>query len=305
MRLRWILATLFLLFLSTAAFAQSNAAVDEIKLRADQAMDNLRYGDALDGYEKAYSLSHDPRFLYNMGRALGAMGRYPEAVVKLERFRVDASAALRARVPQLDQIIADFKQHVTTLAISSNVPGARVLVRERAVGTTPLGELQVDAGPALVEVDADGYVPQRSNVVLPAGGRLDLTFQLVKASPLGVLVVRSTPPASSVLVDGAAKGGTPLETSLMPGPHALLLSREGFRDLATSAVVERGVRRELDFKLEKKPGLVSRPWFWTVVGVAVAAVAAGVVTAVVCAQTTACERSPDSGTILGGYVRGP
>ena len=305
MRLRWLSTLLAVLLLSTAALAQSNAHVEDIKIHADQAMDGLRYADALDGYQKAYELSHDARFLYNMGRALGAMGRYPEAVVKLERFHVDASAALRARVPQLEQIIADFKQHVATLAISSNVPGARVLVRERAVGTTPLGDLEVDAGPAVVEVDADDYVPQRRDVVLPGGGRLELTFDLVKASPLGVLVVRSTPAASSVLVDGAPKGGTPLETSLMPGTHALLLSRDGFRDLATSAVVERGKRHVLDFRLEKKPGLASRPWFWTVVGVAVLAVAAGIVTAVVCEQTTACEREPDPGSILGGFIRGP
>ncbi|HEY1956978.1 MAG TPA: PEGA domain-containing protein [Polyangiaceae bacterium] len=305
MRFVWIFSALVAFFLSTAAHAQSSAAVDQLKVHADQAMDNLRYGDALDGYEKAYALSRDPRFLYNMGRALGAMGRYPEAVVQLERFRVDAPAALRDRVPQLDQIIGDFKKHVATLAISSNVPGARVLVRDRAIGTTPLGDLQVDAGPALVEVDADDYVAQRQNVVLPGGGRVELVFQLVKASPLGVLVVRSTPPASTVLVDGASKGGTPLEAPLMPGRHALLLSREGFRDLSASAIVERGVRRELDFNLEKKPSLVSRPWFWTVVGVAVLAVAAGVVTAVVCAQTTACERAPDDGSILGGPVRGP
>ena len=305
MRLRWILLTLAVVLFSAAAYGQSSAAVDAVKTRADQAMDNLRYGEALEGYENAYALSHDARFLYNMARALGAMGRYPEAVEKLERFRLDASAALRARVPQLDQIIAEFKRHVTTLAISTNVTGARVLVRERAVGTTPLGYVQVDAGPAVIEVDADQYVAQRRNVVLPAGGRLDLSFELVKASPMGILVVRSTPAASSVLVDGSPKGGTPLEASLMPGTHRLLLSRDGFRDLASSAVIERGVRRELDFKLEKKPSLAQRPWFWTVVGAAVLAVAAGVVTAVVCQQTTACERSPDSGSILGTYVRGP
>jgi len=73
--------------------------VEKLKAQADEAMDNLRYADALDGYQKAYATSHDPRFLYNMGRALGALTQYPEAVEKLERFKLDAPPDLRARVP--------------------------------------------------------------------------------------------------------------------------------------------------------------------------------------------------------------
>jgi hypothetical protein len=300
-----VLATVTLL-LSTSAFAQSSKAdIEKLKTSADEAMDNLHYDAAFAGYKQAYALSHDPRFLYNMGRAAGAMGDYPEALDELEKFRLDAPADLRARVPQLEQLIADFKKHVSTLAIQSNVAGARVVVRQKEVGRTPMGELRVNAGPAEVEVVADDYVADRRNVTLPEGGRLDLNVELVKASPFGILVVRSTPAASSVLVDGVGKSGTPLEVSLMPGSHSLLLSREGFHDLSASAIVERGVRRELDFKLEKTPGVLSRWWFWTVVGVVVVAAASAVTTAVVCTSTTACERAPDVGTIAPGTLRGP
>ncbi len=135
-------------------------------------------------------------------------------------------------------------------------------------------------------------------MTLPEDNSIELVFELVKASPLGVLVVRSTPPATSVLVDRKGVGGTPLETSLLAGPHALLLARDGYRDLATSAVVERGRRRELDLRLEKTPSVLSRWWFWTIVGVAIAG---GVVTAI--AATT--ERPADMGTIAPYQVRGP
>ncbi len=299
-RLRFVCALFCfaLVLLALSANAQTNPQVEKLKTTADEAMDNLRYAEALEGYTKAYTLSHDARFLYNMGRAYGALGQYPEALNQLERFRMDAPADLKARVPQLEQLITDFKRHVSTLTIKCNVAGARVLVRDKAVGQIPLGEVKLNAGPAVVEVSADDYSPQRQQVSLPEGENLDLSFELVKASPTGILVVRSTPAATSVLVDGKGLGGTPLEASLLPGSHALLLSRDGYRDLTASAVVERGRRHELDLKLEKTPSILTRWWFWTIVGVAVAG---GVAIAIV-ANT---ERAADMGTIPPYQVRGP
>lgn len=287
------------------AWAQQKVDVEKIKAQADEAMDNLRYADALDGYQKAYSASHDPRFLYNMGRALGALGQYPEAVEKLERFKLDAPADLRARVPQLDQLLGDFRRHVSTLSVKCNVPGARVLVRSKEVGTTPLADVRLNSGPADIEVVAADYVVQRQNVTLPEGNRLDVNFELVKATSTGILIVRSEPAATSVQVDGRGFGGTPLETTVPAGVHRLILAREGYRDLATSAVVERGGRRELDLKLEKSPSVFTRWWFWTIVSTVVVAAVGGTVAAVVCANTTACERSPDPGTIAPFQVRAP
>ncbi len=288
----------FALLFATRAYAQQNAEAEKLKITADDAMDNLRYNDALEGYKKAFNISHDPRFLYNMGRALGALGEYPDAVEKLERFRTDAPADLRARVPQLESLITDFKRHVSTLTIKCNVVGARVLVREKAVGQVPLGDIKLNAGPAVVEVVADDYQSQRQQVSLPEGGNLELSFDLVKGSPTGILVVRSAPPATSVLVDGKGLGGTPLETALLPGSHSLLLTRDGYRDLEASAIVERGRRREIDLKLEKTPSVFSRWWFWTIVGVVVA----GGVGVTIAAFT---ERPADTGTIPPGQVRGP
>jgi hypothetical protein len=304
-RLQVLLVLLALVFVTGRARAQMTPEVEKLKTSADTAMDNLRYAEALEGYQKAYGISHDPRFLYNMGRALGALGEYPEAVEKLERFQIDAPPDLKGRVAQLDQLIADFRKHVSSLTITSNVPGARVLVRAKAVGQTPINELKLNAGPAVVEIAADDYAPQRKDVVLPEGSSLTVSFDLVKASPLGVLFLRSTPPATTVTVDGRGLGGTPLETSLMPGQHSLLLSRDGYRDLSTTAVIERGRRHELDLKLEKTPSVFSRWWFWTIVGVVVVGAAAATTVAVICSQGTNCERSADMGTIPPFQVRGP
>src|SRR5437899_856477 len=60
--------------------------VGALKKRGDDAMDSLRYADALAAYSEAYSLSKDPALLYNKGRADQALGDYPSALQELERF---------------------------------------------------------------------------------------------------------------------------------------------------------------------------------------------------------------------------
>lgn len=274
------------------------AQAEKLKAAADEAMDNLRYADALDGYRRAYALSADPRTLYNMGRALGALGNYPEAVDQLERFQREAPATLQAKVPQLQSLIDSFRKHVSTLSLTSNVPGARVLVRDKLVGRAPITGVKLNAGAATVEVNAPDYVADRRQVTLPEGGELGLQVELRRATATGILVVHSTPGASSALVDDVAMSGTPLEVSLLPGTHRVLLRRDGYYDLSASAVVERGETRTLDLALEKAPAVYQRWWFWTAIGVVVA----GGVALTIALLT---ERPADSGDIPPGQIRGP
>src|SRR5262249_30656935 len=100
----------------------------ELKKSGDRAMDALRYADAYAAYSDVYALTLDPALLYNMGRALQALNRYPEALDRLEAFQVVAPPDLKARVPRLAELIAELRGRVTTLKVTSSVEGARVLV---------------------------------------------------------------------------------------------------------------------------------------------------------------------------------
>jgi hypothetical protein len=59
-----------------------------------------------------------------------------------------------------------------------------------------------------------------------------------------------------------------------------------------------GDRRELDIELRKAPGLLSRWWFWTGVGVVVAAGAATAIALTI-------ERDAPPGTFGNGKLPGP
>jgi tetratricopeptide (TPR) repeat protein len=165
-----------------------------LKKRGDEAMDSLHYEDALAAYSEAYALAKDPALLYNRGRVLQARSDYPAALEAFEQFARDAPPAMRARVPKLQQLLAEIRSKVAKVEIVVNVAGARVSVRERPAGTAPLATpLALNAGPATVEVAADGYAPYRREVDLVGGETTRVDVALVAARPDGDVLAASAP----------------------------------------------------------------------------------------------------------------
>jgi hypothetical protein len=292
-----ILASLVIAWLSLAssAFAQDAA---EIKKRGDDAMDGGRPADALVAYSEAYNLTKDPALLYNKGRALMALTDYPQALKELEAFDATAPQDLKQRVPGLSKMISDLRLRVTTVSIACDVSGARVRMRDRTIGTCPMpSTVTVNAGKSSFEVTAEGYLPWTKEIDLPPGGVAAFEVHLVSKQTTGVLVVRTSTAGARVSIDGKPLGNAPVEASLAAGTHDVALDREGYRPTKTTAVVTAGERREIELGLESEPGLLSRWWFWTGVGVVVAG---GVAIAI--AATT--QKSPDKGTVAPGVVQG-
>ncbi len=279
--------------------AADRAQAAQLKKRGDDEMESLRYGEALNDYTEAYRLSGDAALLYNRARVLEALERFPEALSELERFSKDAAPALRAKVPQLKELMKDIASRITTLTIQCNVPNARVLVRDKLVAKTPLdAPIRVNAGSSSIEVVAEGYVPFKQVVDLPRGGAYTLEVSLAARTPTGTLAIASTPSGSDVRVDGQPIGRTPAEAELAPGNHEVVLSLDGYREKKTTAVVIEGQRKEVAIDLDKNPSIFGRWWFWTAVGVVIVG---GVV--VTYALTT--EKSAGHGDIPPGQVSGP
>ena len=69
------------------------------------------------------------------------------------------------------------------LAIQSNVAGARASMDARVVGTAPV-EVFARAGSHLLRLEADGYVPADTSVVIDPGERRSVNIPLAKTTPL-------------------------------------------------------------------------------------------------------------------------
>jgi hypothetical protein len=275
-----------------------SAEAARIKTAGDVLMDQERYADALGLYQKAYDLSGDPALLYNQGRALEAMGEYPEALDKLEQFDAEAPAALRARVPGLSDHIAELKTRIATIVVRSNAPGARLLLRQKAAGTIDRElTLRTRAGPATIEVTAEGYEPFRHDYDLSAGATLTVDAQLVPKKREALVVVR-TRPAADITIDGRPIGRAPLETRLPPGPHELVAHAQGHQDERVAMTLALGDRRDLDLELKSNPPITAKWWFWTAIGVVVVGGAAT-------AYALTTEKQPSSGSFTPGKVPAP
>jgi formylglycine-generating enzyme required for sulfatase activity len=82
----------------------------------------------------------------------------------------------------------------TTLSVSANVTGARVLVDGRSVGQTPLDDKAVKPGTHRLRVEAEGYDAYEKRIRVESGRAVSLYVDLSEAAPSqGRLFVETTP----------------------------------------------------------------------------------------------------------------
>jgi hypothetical protein len=270
----------------TAPTAAERAAT--LKSRGDAAMDARRFDEALAAYDEAIASSPDPAILYNRGRVYEARGQYAQALADCERFDREASPELRAKVPKLATLLAELRGKVSTLTVTSNVQGARVVVRDVVVATTPIPTaLKLVAGPAVIEVIADGCAPFKRTIQLPGGGEALVDATLIAKNQSGVLLVKA-PADATVSVDGAPIGNGSFELSVAAGNHSLVARRAGDEDARTATVVAVGERKEVTMGFQSGRPITSKWWFWTGIG---AVVVAGTVVTV----SLLVDKSPPTG----------
>lgn len=270
--------------------------------QGDRAMLDMRYVDALSFYEQVRALEpNDAGLDYSIARAHQMLGEFPEALTALERFEQRASVEEKATVGRLQDLFTDLRSRVSGLHLRSSQAGARVLVRDRVIGMTPLpSSTRLGAGAATIQVELDGFFPTKRDVVLPAGGVLELELELHARSRSAMLSVQTKPPGATVLVDGQRIGTTSPSAEIVvgAGSHQLTALREGYETASSPVVLRAGSTRTVTLSLERTVPISHRWWFWSGLGVAVAGgVALGV--------ALLTEHPPGNGSLSPGQTRAP
>lgn len=297
------LAFALALSFSSAAWADeaSSKRASELKDQGDAVFDQGKYADAYALYVQAYATDAVPSLLYNQGRTLEAMGEYPDAIAKLEEFAAKASPEMLAKVPALNELLAGIRARVSTLVVKCNVPGARVVVRERIIGTVPASmqlSSPIRAGSASIEVIAEGYETFRRSLDLTPTQTITVEARLVERKDMAVLSVRADPAGSLVVIDDRPYGPVPITAKLSPGRYSLVLERESYVNESMPITLARGEKRDIFVTLHRPPPIVAKWWFWTGVG---AVIAGGVVLTIALVS----ERGASSGSFSPGQVKGP
>ena len=245
--LPWVVLSTFLL---SPAFAQDVTKAAKVESDAGARLFKEKvYEGAIQHYQKAYDLAHQPLDLQKIAeslREMGDVGRAYEAYAKL--LSVHASQ-LGSKASAITAILTDLEQRTGLLTVHSSVTGASVWVGERLVGVTPLSvPVRIGIGSGRVTVTKEGFEP------FVADFNVDPTHPAtVEATPVahvvsGHLSVRETHGvAVTVIVDGREVGPAPWEGDLPAGTHKVELASTVVKAEAQTVLLRHGTKLQTVF----------------------------------------------------------
>ena len=152
---------------------------------------------------------------------------------------------MRAVADSTTKIEHVFSRRTAPLAISSNPPGAAVVIDGKAVGTTPFATTNMSYGPHDVALSRAGYSDWSGRIDVPAGNNLvEIALTQLEAG----LIAFSITPYGDVYVDGTrvAQTVTFFRVKADAGMHSIELRHPAFKPFSREVEVEPGSTRKVE-----------------------------------------------------------
>ncbi len=148
---------------------------------------------------------------------------------------------------------ARLERDVTGFAeVRSEPPSASVFIDGEYVGVTPLARLELPVGAHQVVFRLSGYRAETEGLEITAG-RTSILAARLSDTGRGVLSVLSEPRNSTVRIDDAVVGTTPLLLPLPQGSYRVKLSRAGYGSVTRTVEVMGGRPTEVTVRLQVLP----------------------------------------------------
>ena len=199
-RLDRIAVAVMVLAMTTPVLAQPTKAEEakaaELKKQGDELVHASKFKEALEKYDASFAIVPNPAIQYNRGNAFKNLQDWISALDAFEKFEATAPPELKSKVPNLDKTVAEVKEHVATLVIKCDVPGATILVGEKNIGTTPnLQPYRTSPGDMTITASAPGYITAKQDVTLMPGETATIEVPLKKGAtePVATNVKEPTP----------------------------------------------------------------------------------------------------------------
>lgn len=264
---------------STAAPALADSLQGAAKTAYDSAIllaQNKDFAGSLAEFGRAYTLSKDPRLLFNMAKCEKELHHYAKMRGLLEQYLRDgARVATPESIGAAQEALAAIKPLVAALAIKANVDGADVAVDGDVVGQTPLkASVPVDLGKHTVTVKKSGFDPFEQALDMPGGTEAQVDVTLKAQQHVGQLEVIADADAN-VQVDGKDAGKGRYMASLPAGSHDVTVTETGKKPYAVTIALRDGETRSMQVTLEDESH-GGPAWPWIVGGAVLVAAGAAV-----------------------------
>jgi hypothetical protein len=167
------------------ARAQSAAEADKAIAHGVELREKGKDEEALDEFRRAYSLQPSPKARAQMALAEQALGMWVLAEEHLrEALRSVEDPFIAKHKAALASSLATIGQHLGSLEIRGEAPGAEVFIDGAKAGTLPFREpKRVEAGMRNLEVRSPGFYPVSRVVRVPAGETARETIELHAQRP--------------------------------------------------------------------------------------------------------------------------
>ncbi len=199
---------------------------------------NQNFEGAKAEFEQAYSLSKDPRLLFNMAIAERDSKRYSRAVARLEQLLKEGDELSDKDKQDAKDLLDGLKQYTAPITVTVNEPGATILVDDIEVGKSPLDKpITVDVGERNFVVRKAGFLDLSKRLTVSGGkaDKLDLTLEAslkkgtlsVKAT-LSVKLPAPAATAATIFVDGVKQGEASWQGEVSADKHTVEIRAEGY-----------------------------------------------------------------------------
>ncbi|MDB4983285.1 MAG: TonB-dependent receptor [Myxococcales bacterium] len=208
-RLRILVAACAVFVATRSVQAQDDPARVRAKALLQEGAEQMearQYDKAVDTFGEAYRLVPSPKVLYNLGIAYLSVARYADALEALEGFLREATDAPSESQETARRHIDELRPKVAALDITSDRPGAELILDGRSRGETTFDHaLTIDAGPHELRARA-GDATAEQRFTAQAGQRVAVTLTFA-AAPVLAAVAPASALASLVTAPSAPPEG--------------------------------------------------------------------------------------------------
>jgi tetratricopeptide (TPR) repeat protein len=178
-------AALSILPVSARADAGAREASRSEFRRGVELLQQGKFEGARDALAEAYRLFPHPSILLDLGIARLKTGEYAQAERDLVRFLADDGGAPAAEIASGREALAEARQHLSTLSIRVEPPGAKAMLDDGPVALAPgtRSEVRTPGGAHTLRVEADGRLSRVIELRLDAGKTRTLDVALEPEPP--------------------------------------------------------------------------------------------------------------------------